>query len=169
MVAEGKGRADRWGQAVSGATRARRREPLTRGTELSGRGGARKQAGVNGDARAAVALGPSAQAGLAGLLRWEERAVCWAGRAGKELGRPGRGRRGSRVGPRELGWAWFWFSGFRFSILPFLFAKSLQFKPNKLIEFKLEFEFNPNTQTNKIMLQHECINKVKPKKKKFKY
>ena len=113
----------------------------------------------------AVALGPSAQAGLAGLLRWEERAVCWAGRAGKELGRPGRGRRGSRVGPRELGWAWFWFSRFGFSILPFLFAKSLQFKPNKLIEFNLEFEFNPNTQTNKIMLQHECINKVKPKKK----
>ena len=117
----------------------------------------------------AVVLGPSAQAGLAGLLRWEERAVCWAGRAGKELGRPGRGRRGSRVGPRELGWAWFWFSGFGFSILPFLFANSLQFKPNKLIEFKLEFEFNPSTQTNKIMLQHECINKVKPKKKNFKY
>ena len=50
------------------------------------------------------------------------------------------------------------------SLFPFLFATSLQFKPNKLIEFKLEFEFNPNTQTNKIMHQHEYINKVKTKK-----
>ena len=83
---------------------------------------------MNGDARAAVALGPSTQAGLAGLLRWEERAVCWAGRAGKELGRPGRGKRagpgerngpagergGLRVGLRRF-WV-FWVLGFAFSI-----------------------------------------------------
>ena len=108
-----------------------------------------------GDAGAAGLARGRGWAGALGLVRGAK-GVNWA------LG--GRGRRGSRVGPRELGWAWFWFSGFGFSILPFLFANSLQFKPNKLIEFKLEFEFNPNTQTNKIMLQHECINKVKPKK-----
>jgi len=51
-----------------------------------------------------------------------------------------------------------------FPIYYFLSSFLIQTKP-KLFEFKFEFEFNPSTQTNKTMHQHECINKVKPKKK----
>ena len=55
-------------------------------------------------------------------------------------------------------WAefWFWVSGF---LSYLLFQTKL-----KLFEFKLEFELNPSTQTNKTMHQHECNNKFKPRK-----
>ena len=44
--------------------------------------------------------------------------------------------------------------------LGFLFTILFYFKtPHKLFEFKFKFEFNPSTQTNKTMRQHECTNK----------
>ena len=41
---------------------------------------------------------------------------------------------------------------------PFLFPISYFKHYSNLIEFKFKFEFNPSTQTNKTMLQHECTN-----------
>ena len=58
--------------------------------------------------------------------------------------------------------------GFEFGFWVFLyfspFLNPIQTQP-KLVEFKFEFEFNANTQTIKTMHQHECNNKIKPKKK----
>ena len=81
----------------------------------------------------------------------------WAERGWAAERAQGKGRREWATG-LMMDWAGLVGLGW-VSFFSFLFATSLQFKPNKLIEFKLEFEFNPNTQTNKIMHQHECTNK----------
>ena len=82
----------------------------------------------------------------AGFLGTVERAggMGWSEK-GKEagLGWGEEGRR-ERFGPPGWVWAFYFLSSF-------LFQTKL-----KLFEFKLEFEFNPSTQTNKTMHQHEC-------------
>ena len=90
----------------------------------------------------------------------EERATReWAG-DGVGLRRKKRnGPRWKFLGRRETaGWAQ---AGLGLG-LPFLFLIfSLLFlfqTSHYLFEFKFEFEFNSSTQTNKIMLQHECTN-----------
>ena len=93
--------------------------------------------------------GPSGELGRA-----REGEGAWAVCVGKE-------RRSTGLSCWVLGWVPF--------LLTLLFLFLFKLTQSNLFEFKIEFEFNSNTQTNKIMLQHECINKVKPKKKKFKY
>ena len=86
--------------------------------------------------------GPGAGFGPAGEVDWV------AGRRGKE----------------GAGWAAGLGSLFLFlsSFLPlFFFFWFSNF--TQTIEFKHEFEFNPSTQTNKIMHQHECTNNFKPR------
>jgi len=63
-----------------------------------------------------------------------------------------------RVG---LGFSWVlgFLSFFFFHFFSFLLFKQTQ-TTLKLFEFKLEFEFNPSTQTSKTMLQHECNNTI---------
>ena len=97
-----------------------------------------------GDALAVeVRAGGSLRCSWAGavLLGWSEK--------GKEagLGWGEEGRR-ERFGPPGWVWAFYFLSSF-------LFQTKL-----KLFEFKLEFEFNPSTKTNKTMGQHECTNKL---------
>jgi hypothetical protein len=73
----------------------------------------------------------------------------------------------AHVGFGLLGCLGFW-AGFGLSSF-FLFSTSISYfkltQTTQLFEFKNKFEFNPSTQTIKAMHQHECINKVKPKKK----
>ena len=84
-----------------------------------------------------------------------------AGHAGslgcRVLGRCGRklGRERGRTGPGFWDWAGVlgFAMGFRF-LFPISYFKHY----TNLIEFKFKFEFNPSTQTNKTMLQHECTN-----------
>ena len=82
-----------------------------------------------------------------------------------------------RTGPRGCGprvgagkrrpsryWVGFWVSGWAgFSIFPFyfLFTLSIQNLIQTKFEFKFEFEFKPHS--NKIMHQHECNQKFKPR------
>jgi len=94
--------------------------------------------------------------GDAQLLALRRCGLCWAGlsaRAGWDwaavLGFAGRGGKRSWAGL---------VSDF-LSSFPILFLFQIKFK---LFEFKLEFEFNPSTQTSKTMHQHECNNKIIP-------
>ena len=73
---------------------------------------------------------------------------CWAvawglGRSGGSLGRTGFG-------------LFFRFLG----LVSFLFFSLLFQTQLELNEFKHKFDFNPSTQTNKPMHQHECANKL---------
>ena len=75
----------------------------------------------------------------------------WAARGGRE---------------KEAGryWVGFWASGWAgFSIFPFyfLFTLSIQNLIQTKFEFKFEFESKPHS--NKIMHQHECNKKFKPR------
>jgi hypothetical protein len=87
----------------------------------------------------------------------------WAARGKGQAGLvwsvgPG-GRRKKRDGP-GFSWAGFVWVSFPFLILfpiTFLFLNLIQTK----FEFKFEFEFKPHS--NKIMHQHECNKKFKPK------
>ena len=94
--------------------------------------------------------------GRLGLLRWEERAVCWAGRGGRNWAGRVEGEEG-----RELGQGNWVGLGFGFLDLGFLFFFFSISKTNTqiLIEFKFQFEFKPSTQTKGTMHQHECNNK----------
>jgi len=87
----------------------------------------------------AVALGLSAQAGLAGLLRWER---SWA-RVGsswaRDLGWVFQGRLGWAWVELGEGLGWVWFS---FSIL---FLSSFLFLIQTKFEFKYKFEFKPHS------------------------
>jgi hypothetical protein len=131
-----------------------------------------------GAAREAALLGCGAAQGEEGVAAEQrlgrgvdacaERAECWAGRAGKELGRSGRGRRagpregngpagergGLRVGLRS--WVW---AGLTLGVGLLSISLLLNLIQTKF-EFKYEFEFKP--QSNKSMHQHECNTKFKP-------
>ena len=133
----------------------------------------RRELAVWGAGKARLTRGPGLSAGRgrrAHGAECAERAGCWAGAGeaavregvlGRWRGKPGWAERGEReeccglglkLGWAAMGFLFFWvFSSF-------LFQTSL-----KLIEFKLEFEFNPSTQTIKTMHQHECNNKFKPR------
>ena len=95
--------------------------------------------------------------GVAGRNRLGRRRAAGAGRwlglaGGSKLGRGEREKEGA-------GWAGLLGFGLGSVLSSFLFQTKL-----KPFEFKLEFELNSSTQTNKTMHQHECNNKVKPKK-----
>ena len=79
--------------------------------------------------------------------------ICWAARD-------------ERKGAAAVGWVglvgllrWVCFFSFSSSFLFFFWFSNF----TQTIEFKHEFEFNPSTQTNKTMHQHECTNNFKPR------
>ena len=76
----------------------------------------------------AVALGPSVQSGLAGLLRWERSWARVESSWARDLGWVFLGR---------LGWVWFSFS--------ILFLSSFLFLIQTKFEFKYKFEFKPHS------------------------
>ena len=120
--------------------------------QARGRTGRSGELALGCEWRAARGKGRERGAGWALLGQARERGS-WV-----ELGWTDRGSRLGRGWFVELGWVdfgslgWFPFS----SLSPlFYFPTTL-----KLFEFKVEFEFNPSTQTNKTMHQHECTNKL---------
>ena len=153
---------DRRARAVSGGGEGRRAAESGQGALAGGAGAgvAREQAGVGGPS--AGGSGPGNLLGRAGEWRSGPGASRWALRDGplRRLGQAGKRRKVSGPGC----WAEFGLPiGFRFLVLglswvsflfPFLFKLT---QPN-LFEFKIEFEFNSNTQSNKAMHQHECTN-----------
>ena len=89
----------------------------------------------------------------------------------RDAGPSARGKGGGPVERREeeaggatsqgLLDSWVGWAGLSFCFgFPFLFQTTL-----KLFEFKIKFEFNPNTQPNKLLHQHECNKHFYPRKK----
>ena len=101
-----------------------------------------------------------AGAGRTEEVGWWAGSVYWAGFAGPR-GKEGKGSAGWAQGRIGLSWDEGFWDGLGFCFgFPFLFQTTL-----KLFEFKIKFEFNPNTQPNKLLHQHECNKHFYPRKK----